>query len=387
MAMADPLGMPLTTHVVTGQQADDGLYIPAIKQVSESLGKANLLFVGDCKMSAIATRAFIQAQGHYYLSPLAEVGKTPEQLQGWIEAAVSGQVALTTIERRSTSEPESLPVRGYEVCRTLEAAVEQQAVHWQERVFIVHSPTLAAQQQRGLEKRLRVAEEKLLALTPVPGPGKRQLRHEASLLEKAEAILQQHRVREFLSYHYEYQDTNKPRYQITQVQCHAEAIAQQQARFGWRAYVSNAPNSRLCLTTAVFTYRDQWIAERGFHRLKGASLSIAPMFVQRDDQVTGLIDLLSLALRLLTLIELVVRRQLQSSASSLTGLYPEHPQKQTGKPTAERLLRAFSNLTLTIIETRGQRFGHAPPLTPLQQHIIQLLGLPADIYSRLVDDS
>ncbi len=114
---------------------------------------------------------------------------------------------------------------------------------------------------------------------------------------------------------------------------------------------------------------------------------IAPLFVQRDDQVTGLIHLLSLALRLLTLIEFVVRRQIHAQATSLTGLYPEQPKKQTDKPTAERLLRAFSNLTLTIIETKGQRFGHVPLLTPLQQQLIQLLGLPADIYSRLVDDS
>ena len=228
----------------------------------------------------------------------------------------------------------------------------------------------------------------MLALTPVPGPGKRQLRDEALLLEKAEAILQQHRVSELLSYRYEYQTTaQKPRYQMTQVQRHTDAIAHQQARFGWRAYVSNAPGHRLSLTTGVLTYRDEWIAERGFHRLKGASLSIAPLFVQRDDQVTGLIHLLSLALRLLTLIEFVVRRQIHAQATSLTGLYPEQPKKQTDKPTAERLLRAFSNLTLTIIETKGQRFGHAPLLTPLQQQLIQLLGLPADIYSRLVDDS
>lgn len=97
--------------------------------------------------------------------------------------------------------------------------------------------------------------------------------------------------------------------------------------------------------------------------------------------------MLSLALRILTLIEFVVRRQLQTQATSLTGLYPEHLKKQTVQPTAERVLRAFSHLTLTIIETNGQRFGHAPPLTSLQQQIIQLLGLPADIYSWLVDDS
>lgn len=226
-----------------------------------------------------------------------------------------------------------------------------------------------------------------MALTPAPSAGKRQLRDEKLLIERAEAILQQHQVRDFLSYCYEYQDTPKPRYQITRVQRHVDTIAHQQTRFGWRAYVSNAPSNRLSLTTAVLTYRDEWIAERDFHRLKGASLSIAPMFVQRDDQVTGLIHLLSLALRLLTLIEFVVRRQLQTQATSLTGLYPEQPKKQTAQPTAERLLRAFSHLTLTIIETNEQHFGHALPLTPLQQEIIQLLELPADIYSRLVDDS
>ncbi|MDX2097737.1 MAG: hypothetical protein SFW36_08160, partial [Leptolyngbyaceae cyanobacterium bins.59] len=53
-----------------------------------------------------------------------------------------------------------------------------------------------------------------------------------------------------------------------------------------------------------------------FHRLKGAPLSISPLFVQRDDQVKGLFHLLSLALRLMTLIEFVVRRQLQSEQTT-----------------------------------------------------------------------
>ncbi len=270
IGVLDPLGMPIVTQVVSGQQADDGLYVPAMQQIIKSLGKAHLLFVGDCKMSALATRAFMQAQGHYYLSPLASVGKTPEHLQGWIDAALSGQVALTAIEQTADCTQDLLPVRGYELCRTLEGEVSKQFLQWQERVFIVHSPTWAAQQQRGLEQRLTTATAKLMALTPAPSPGKRQLRDEKLLIERAEAILQQHQVRDFLSYYYEYQDTHTPRYQITQVQRHVDAITHQQTRFGWRAYVSNAPSNRLSLTTAVLTYRDEWIAERGFHRLKGA---------------------------------------------------------------------------------------------------------------------
>jgi len=41
--------------------------------------------------------------------------------------------------------------------------------------------------------------------------------------------------------------------------------------------------------------------------------------VQRDDQLTGLVHLLSLGLRILTLIEFVVRRQLKAQGDSLVG--------------------------------------------------------------------
>ena len=133
----------------------------------------------------------------------------------------------------------------------------------------------------------------------------------------------------------------------------------------------------------MLTYRDEWIAERGFHRFKGKPLSITPFFVQRDDQVKGLVHLLSLGLRLLTLIEFVVRRQLEQSGESLLGLHPENPLKASKRPTTERLLKAFDNITLTILEVRGQQYGHVTPLNPLQEKILKLLGLSSAIYSGL----
>jgi len=75
MGMADPLGMPIVTQVMSGEHADDGLYIPAIEQITLTLGTPNLLFVGDCKMSALDTRAFIPAPGHCYLSPKRSRGQ------------------------------------------------------------------------------------------------------------------------------------------------------------------------------------------------------------------------------------------------------------------------------------------------------------------------
>ncbi len=104
-----------------------------------------------------------------------------------------------------------------------------------------------------------------------------------------------------MAYTYEHHPGTKTvgeRYQITTVILNTDAIEQFKQTFGWRVYVTNAPTAELSFQDAVLTYRNEWIAERGFHRFKGKPLSVTPLFVQRDDQVQGLVHLLSLGLRI-----------------------------------------------------------------------------------------
>ncbi len=150
---------------------------------------------------------------------------------------------------------------------------------------------------------------------------------------------------------------------------------------------SSVRASKLSLHQAVLTYRDEWLVERNFGRFKGVPLSITPFFVQRDDQVKGLVHLLSLAVRLLSLIEFVVRRSLQQSGESLKGLYPGNPTRATTRPSSEKLLKAFDNLTLTLIQARGAWYGDVTSLNPLQSKILTFLGLSPEIYSGLVENS
>ena len=113
-------------------------------------------------------------------------------------------------------------------------------------------------------------------------------------------------------------------------------------------------------------YRGAPTIERDFRRLKGKPLGIRPLYVQRDDHAKGMVRLLSLALRVLTLIEHVVRQKLEQAGASLTGLYAGLPKRETTRPTTERLLRAFKEITLTVVHTRGQRIRHITPLNALQ---------------------
>lgn len=173
------------------------------------------------------------------------------------------------------------------------------------------------------------------------------------------------------------------RYQITAVTRQEEAIAALHRTMGWRVYVTNAPAAELSLEQALLAYRGEWLIERGFHRLKGAPLSIDPLFVKRDDQIIGLTNLLSLGVRLLTLIEFVVRQKLKQGQEKLVGLYAENPKKGTDTPTTERLLKAFNTITLTIVHLPDQIIYHVTPLNTLQTRILELLDLSPTIYTAL----
>lgn len=402
-----PLGLPLATDVVSGEQADDGLYIPIIQRLLTIVTQAGLLFVGDCKLSALATRAYVRAHGHHYLAPLALVGDTRAQMRDWVQAALNGTQPLTPIPLTDAQGQAGPLVQGYETTRACTAAVDGKPVAWSERVLVVYSQAYAHAQQRGLEQRLATATTKLQALTPPRGRGKRQIQEEAALVQAAQAIVHTQRVDGLLSYTYERQveqqtrfigrgrgAADRPqrvveqvRYQLTAVVRHEAEITALTDTFGWRAYATDVPAQALTLAEAVETYRDEWLVERGFHRLKGVPLSLSPLFVKRDDQVVGLIHLLTIALRLLTLIEFAVRRALKRESAELVGLHLENPKKATAIPTTERLLRAFSKITLTVIQFPERIVCHVTPLTALQVRILELLGLSPDIYRSLAENS
>ena len=133
----------------------------------------------------------------------------------------------------------------------------------------------------------------------------------------------------------------------------------------------------------MLAYRNEYLVERSLGRLKGRPLALRPMYVQRDDHATGLIRLLSIALRVLTLLEFVVRRSLAAQESPLAGLYAGNPKRETARPTAERLLEAFGDMTLTIIKTSQQLARYLTPLNALQQRVLHALGFSSEIYTRL----
>jgi transposase len=85
----DPLGMPRSTEVLSGERADDGLYRPLSERMRTGLNKTGLLLVGDGKMRALDTRAYLARHQDWYWSPFPWTGATAEAMDAWITAGVT----------------------------------------------------------------------------------------------------------------------------------------------------------------------------------------------------------------------------------------------------------------------------------------------------------
>jgi transposase len=114
MSALDPLGLPVALAVVSGENADDPLYLPVIERTLRCLAERDMLLVGDCKMSALSTRAAIHRAGKYYLTPLPHMG----EIQKWVKEGLAKEETLRPVVIRDEEGTQHI-ARGYERTRTL----------------------------------------------------------------------------------------------------------------------------------------------------------------------------------------------------------------------------------------------------------------------------
>ena len=402
----DPLGLPIATDLVSGEKADDPLYVPIYKRIYSILGTNGILYIGDSKMGAIETRGIIYKDGNFYLVPLPMTGETPALLDTVLSELDAGEHELTHIflpedeenfkKLNKDPDPEVALAKGFEIIIQRKTTLDGEEVTWNERICCVQSFRYAASQSKALDNRIANAVKDLQNLTPPSGRGIKVYHDEAELKSAADKVIKQHKVEGLIEYTLERQESHKEirayggnpartettiRCQIHTITKNDEAIEQTRKRLGWRLYSTNAPVAELSLTQVVLVYRDQYIVERDFARLKGP-LGITPMYIQRDDHICGLIRLLTMALRAMCVIEFSAKQKLLEDQDVLKGIYPGNPARSTATPSVELMLKAFNRLDFFITNfPNGQHFEQISPLNEVQKKILYLLGIPESVYN------
>jgi transposase len=400
----DPLGIPLVTITVSGEQADDVLYIPAVEETRKSLGgKKGLLYVGDTKMGAFAIRSDLAYHDEYYLMPLSKVQVNAEAMAAYLDAFDARPGGERLLEEVWDTGHKSLIAKGFTVTETHSDSHrengEEHNYEWTERRFIVLSPEYARKQQAELKERIEKAKTAIERLVE-RRRGYKYPQTTAELRERVSTVLSAYGCEAYLevditkelvckqlrAYKQRPARVEKRTVFHLNIEENTENLKKAYRLMGWRAYATNAPEGKLSLSKAVDVYRDAYLLEHGYSRLKGNPLSLTPMYLQKEDQITGLIRLLSLALRVLTLIEFIVRKQLVEEGEALQGVYAGNRKRKTKTPRTETLLAVFKGIILTIIHDGEKEWVHLNPLNQTQKRILHLLGMGEDVYTALVPE-
>jgi transposase len=236
LSALDPLGLPVATQVLSWERADDLLYIPAIKQMSASLHEHGLLYVGDCKMAALETREYLEAQQNYYLYPLANKQMPDAVLDEYLQSVWAGTQLLTAVTREREARQPEVIAEGYEQTVTGNFQVKGKTINWTERHLIVRSIQLAEAAAQAILKEhrvdglLRVTIEEQVAERWVRAYGNRSA---GVWVERALSV---------------------------RAEVDASAVEEAIRWLGWRVYATNQPKEVLPLAQAVLAYL-YWLLE------------------------------------------------------------------------------------------------------------------------------
>jgi len=285
--------------------------------------------------------------------------------------------------------------QGFVVERSMSAPLaDGTSHHWTEQWVVSQSFAHAKRTKARLQRRVAQTVDKLNHMRP------KSEETAVEFQQRADQLLKQRHLGDYVSvtvletvtWRKRYLKPGRPtantpyrlieqRHLSLAVELNQAALDEADRLAGWRVYVTNVSAQEMSLTQAILYYRDEWLVEHGFHRFKGGSLPALPLFLRLPERIIGLMLLLLVALQALTLLEFVARRNLADQQQELAGLVPGNPKRKTHRPTAEKLLAAFTNLHLVVETGQTQVRGYLNErLSPLQLQILALLNLPLSIF-------
>jgi transposase len=179
--------------------------------------------------------------------------------------------------------------QGYEQVETITAQIDSRSSTWAERWLLVQSMAAEQAAELALQTRLRQAQTALSELL-VRRQGKPLLSDRAAVEQAVAQTVAHFRVAALLSVTVLEQRLEQPvrayrdrpamvrstrQFTITS-EVQAEALLKVREQLGWRVYATNHSAEVLSLSQAVEAYRDEYLVERNFGRLKGRPLSLSP---------------------------------------------------------------------------------------------------------------
>jgi len=363
--------IPLWYKPWDGNQSDDRVYLADLTALRQ-LGwlPENVVLIGDRKLCNQENLLQFCRTNQYFLGahPWTDTAKevweqTYQELQtgqrSWEEVEyVSRNQASKAIEERTRH-------RVCEITRSLFDAEKQQ--QYELRWIFTWSSKKAEQDAQRRSRSLTTVEQALQRIARLLG--RYDYKNRAIIQSRIDKVLAATKAKPYLQY--TLSGTDKDQEWKLHWQTCPEAIARAEHCDGIMLLCANVLGNRLSTGAAMVKYKEQVQVEQTIDFIK-SPVQIRPMWLHSPQRLAGLTLLIMIAVLCAGLLEYQVRHHIAQTGGLIDGLMPE--KRDTPYPTAKRLLQAFQDYALVIVQyPDGHEEVHYPKLRPVQQRIWDIM--------------
>ncbi len=378
--------VPIACRVADGNTPDDVTHIPTWDELRCLVGHADFLYVADSKLCSKEAMGHIAGHGGRFVTVVPHGRREDAWFRDWAQShAPAWQEALRRPGARS-GDPER-------IWRTFEAPAPSVDGY---RVIWAHSSGKAARDAAARAARIEAGLAALDVLAARLAGPKTRLKTRVAAAAAAAAALSAAGATRWVGFtiteakevafrqerrgrpgsETRYRRTEKPVFAVSAA-IRAEAVAYDAATDGCFPLVTND----LAMTPAevLAAYRYQPHLERRHHLLKGPQ-EVAPVYLQTPQRIEALLLCHFFAMLAEALIEREIRASMKSAGLGGIPLYPEL--RDCPAPSAPRILEIFRDVQRHELISAGEVVqSFEPQLTPLQRQVLELLHVPASVYT------
>ncbi len=388
LTVTDDGGVPVYFTTDDGDKHDDLTHIPTWDLLRELTGRADFLYVADCKLASAENLSHIVDQGGRFITILPQNRSEPRAMA-----------------RTLRDDPDSLrwePL--YEIYdehgtlrhrfRTLR---EEQVTADGYRLLWIHSLGKATSDDASRIKAIHKTTDELAALRSRLQSPRSRMRDRPRVAGEVEKILERRGTGEFLKVEIiEQQEVtlkqatpgrrNENTTYTREIKLHfdltwrIDAEPLERARRGDGVFPLITNDRQLTAEEVLRAYKRQPIIEKRFSQFK-TDFHVAPVYLKEVSRIESLLCVYFIALLLQTLLERELRRAMAATEIASLPLYPEG--RASSHPTARRVIDALESLSRHRLQTDdGASQDLYTDATPLQRQLIKLYAMQPNTYGR-----
>ena len=377
--------IPITYRLLDGNTEDSTTHIETWERCCTLVGRADYLYVADCKLATRDNMDYIASRRGRFLTILPRTRKEDAVGRAWLAQGSVPWVEIARRPGRRTADPPEV----YWAVPAPSCSEEGYRIVW------MRSSSKRTHDAEARTARSEEASTALEALSKSLSSPRCRLKDRAAVEDAAKAAIAAAGATRWIRCQVtdevvpEFRQARRgrpgPNTSYRRIEHHrfslssstdAQAVAFDAASDGCFPMVTN--HTDMTEAELLGAYKRQPRLERRHATFKGV-LEAAPIALKSDYRIDAFGFCLYVALLVHALIERELRNAMTAAGISELPLYYEDRPCQA--PTAARVLELLDPLARTVVNHRAEVLTVVPPtLSPLQEQVLTLLGVPSNAY-------